>query len=177
MNFWVQIDQVKAVLFDLDDTLFDHKFSRLKGLAALQEEYPQLQSYSIDELEREHETLLSADYDRVLDGKISIGEATTQRIRKLCTVHDVNLDWAEAKKSRSPIQHGVHEKPPTCSRQQRPLDYPKKARYTWYGHKWSGCAANRETFEPAKSLTLLISLLFPKQLDARNRMKKFLKSL
>ena len=90
---------IKAVLFDLDDTLFDHKFSRLKGLAALQEKYPQLQASSIDELEREHEKLLSADYDRVLDGKISIGEATTQRIRKLCAVHDVNLDWAEAKKA------------------------------------------------------------------------------
>lgn len=90
---------MKAVLFDLDDTLFDHKFSCLKGLTALQEKFPQLKTASLQELEREYDKLLSVDYDRVLDGKISIVDATTQRIRKLCEMHSINLDLEVARKT------------------------------------------------------------------------------
>jgi putative hydrolase of the HAD superfamily len=88
---------MRAVLFDLDDTLFDHKFSRLKGLAALQEKFSELNAVSLGELEKEHETLLSADYDRVLDGKVSIVDGTTQRIGKLCALHGLIPDLAESK--------------------------------------------------------------------------------
>ena len=87
---------VKAVLFDLDDTLFDHKFSRLKGLAILQSRLPELASVSLIELEQEHEKLLSADYDQVLDGKLSIADGTTQRIAKLCSLYGVTLGLEEA---------------------------------------------------------------------------------
>jgi putative hydrolase of the HAD superfamily len=93
----LQQTNIKAVLFDLDDTLFDHKFSRLNGLEALQEKYPQLKASSLADLESEHEKLLSADYERVLDGRISTVDATAQRIRKLCSMHGVNLDLEEAK--------------------------------------------------------------------------------
>lgn len=41
---------LKAVLFDLDDTLFDHKHSRLKGLTALQRKYPQLATVPLADL-------------------------------------------------------------------------------------------------------------------------------
>jgi putative hydrolase of the HAD superfamily len=89
--------QRRAVLFDLDDTIFDHKFSRLNGLAALQGKFPQLKAVSIEELAREHEKLLSADYSQVLDGTLFIADGTTQRIAKLCAMYDVNLDWEQAK--------------------------------------------------------------------------------
>jgi 5'-nucleotidase len=89
----------KAVLFDLDDTLFDHKFSRLKGLAALQQKFPQLATVPLEELEREHDKLLRADYDQVLDGKLSIIEGTTKRIKKLCSLYGLNLDLEEARSS------------------------------------------------------------------------------
>ena len=96
MNFKKRGNHVKAVLFDLDDTLFDYKFSRREGLAALQEEFPQLREISIEELEKEHERLLSADYARVLDGKVAAVDATTERIRKLCEMHGVKLNPEEA---------------------------------------------------------------------------------
>jgi FMN phosphatase YigB (HAD superfamily) len=66
------VSALKAVLFDLDDTLFDRKSSRLNGLAALQEKFPQLKAVSLKELEQQHEKLLSVDYNQVLDGKIFI---------------------------------------------------------------------------------------------------------
>ncbi len=92
---------MKAVLFDIDDTLFDHKHSRLKALKLLQEKLPQLNVVSLEELEREHEKLLSADYVQVLDGKISIADGTTQRIVKLCSIYGVNLNLEEAKTTAS----------------------------------------------------------------------------
>jgi HAD superfamily hydrolase (TIGR01549 family) len=93
----LEVSALKAVLFDLDDTLFDHQFSRLKGLAALQANFPELKAASLEELERAHEKLLSADYGMVLDGKLSIVDGTTQRIAKLCSMYGVNLDLEEAK--------------------------------------------------------------------------------
>jgi 5'-nucleotidase len=101
MNFWVGNRRAKAVLFDLDDTLFDHKFSRLQGLTALQEKFPQLKAAAIEELEREHEKLLNADYERVLDRKITVIDGTTQRIAKLCAMHGVNLGLEESKTAAS----------------------------------------------------------------------------
>jgi HAD superfamily hydrolase (TIGR01509 family) len=97
MNLWVNDKRVKAVLFDLDDTLFDHKFSRLQGLTALQEKFPKLKATGIEELEKEHDKLLNADYERVLDRKITVFDGTTQRIAKLCAMHGVNLDLEESK--------------------------------------------------------------------------------
>jgi len=115
LNFWLDNKHIKAVLFDLDDTLFDHKFSRRKGLAALQEKFPQLKASSIEDLEKEHEKLLSADYGRVLDGKVSAVDATTQRIRKLCEMHGINLDSEEAK-----IATSIYSKAYMKSRQAVP---------------------------------------------------------
>ena len=43
--------QVKVVLFDLDDTLFDHRYSSRSGLLAVQERYSCFQQATIDELE------------------------------------------------------------------------------------------------------------------------------
>jgi putative hydrolase of the HAD superfamily len=87
---------IGAVLFDLDDTLFDHKHSRLAGLAALQTKHPQLASVALSELEREHEKLLSVDYIDVLDKKISMADGTTRRLAKLCQLYDLNLSLEDA---------------------------------------------------------------------------------
>jgi putative hydrolase of the HAD superfamily len=90
---------IRAVLFDLDDTLFDHKHSRLCGLAALQVRFPKLQGVPLEELEREHEDLLSVDYHLVLDGKISMLDGTAMRIRKLCLAYIQGFSEQEAKEA------------------------------------------------------------------------------
>jgi 5'-nucleotidase len=90
---------VRVVLFDLDDTLFDHKHSRLCGLAALQARFSKLQTVPLAELEREHERLLSVDYHLVLDGKLSMFDGTALRIRKLCSNYLPSFSEAEAKEA------------------------------------------------------------------------------
>ena len=93
------MNQTKAILFDLDDTLFDHKLSRLSGLQALQQRYPALQATSLRELEAEHERLLQANYGRVLEGKLSVVDGTVERIRRLCLQQGLNLSAAEAEEA------------------------------------------------------------------------------
>ncbi len=89
---------MKAVLFDLDDTLFDHKHSRLKGLEALQKKFQKLRAVSIEELEEEHERLLGvADYCAVPSGNLVMADATTHGVSKLCAMYGINLSIDEEK--------------------------------------------------------------------------------
>jgi putative hydrolase of the HAD superfamily len=96
---------VRLVLFDLDDTLFDHKHSRLCGLAALQTLLPKLQAVSLAELEREYEKLLSVDYHAVLDRKISMQEGTVQRIKRLCLGYLPNISQEQAQAAGELYNH------------------------------------------------------------------------
>ena len=90
---------IKAVFFDLDDTLFDHKHSRLAGLEILRQKHTQLKAVSLEELEREHEKLLSADYGRVLAKEISLVDGTISRIKNLCALYNVDLGPQDVKET------------------------------------------------------------------------------
>lgn len=74
---------VKAVLFDMDDTLFDHRHSSRSGLAVIQQRYACFQHMSIDELERAHIALLEEVHLQVLSGAISLEQARTARMERL----------------------------------------------------------------------------------------------
>jgi putative hydrolase of the HAD superfamily len=75
--------QVKAVLFDMDDTLFDHRHSSRSGLCAVQQRYSCFQRASIDELEQAHLAILEEIHLQVLSGDISIQQARTIRMERL----------------------------------------------------------------------------------------------
>jgi len=88
---------IRTVLFDLDDTLFDHQHSRRCGLRVLQKSHSELDKISLEELEKEHEKFLSLNYPNVLDGKQSIVDGTIERIKKLCSIYGVTLSDEETK--------------------------------------------------------------------------------
>jgi HAD superfamily hydrolase (TIGR01549 family) len=89
---------MKAVLFDLDDTLFDHKHSRLKGLEAIQKKFQKLSAVPIEELEEEHERLLgAANYCTVPNGNLIMADSTTTGISKLCAMYGVTLSIEDEK--------------------------------------------------------------------------------
>ena len=77
------------ILFDLDDTIFDHKHSRLCGLAALQNLIPSLKSISLKALESEHDKLLLANYGATLSGQLSVDDARVERIKNLLVTFGV----------------------------------------------------------------------------------------
>ncbi len=91
----------RLVLFDLDDTLFDHQYSRRHGLLALQHAYPLLARIDIEELMTEHERQLTQNYDRVLNGSMSEYASRVERFRRLCAHFGMPLDASAAE----PVVH------------------------------------------------------------------------
>ena len=57
---------MKAVLFDLDDTQFDHLHCARSGLVKLSERYPAMQRVAVRELEDRYSTALESIHLRLL---------------------------------------------------------------------------------------------------------------
>jgi len=74
---------MRVVLFDLDDTLFDHQYCSRAGLVAVQRTHVGRIPGLIDELETTYQMLLEQWHEKVLDGSISIDEARVERFRVL----------------------------------------------------------------------------------------------
>lgn len=79
----IQAGAIKAVLFDLDDTLFDHQYSSRSGLVALMQRYDSLRQASLEELERLHMALLNELHIEVLRGKVSKDDMRAERFRRI----------------------------------------------------------------------------------------------
>jgi HAD superfamily hydrolase (TIGR01549 family) len=92
------IHDVRAVLFDLDDTLFDHRHSCRSGLAAVQQNFQRLQEIPLDEVERGYMALLEESHPNVLQGVIALEEARVERFRRL---------FLQAGEEVSPARAGV----------------------------------------------------------------------
>jgi putative hydrolase of the HAD superfamily len=92
----------RAVLFDLDDTLFDHARATRVALGTLREVDPALGRWSIDELDRRHRVILEAWHQEVLAGRASIDEARMARFAELVSQAggDGADGWAAALASR-----------------------------------------------------------------------------
>jgi HAD superfamily hydrolase (TIGR01549 family) len=75
--------RLRAVLFDLDDTLFDHARATHVALGTLRDVDPALGRWSIDELERRHRIVLEAWHQEVLAGRASIDQARMARFAEL----------------------------------------------------------------------------------------------
>jgi putative hydrolase of the HAD superfamily len=74
---------VKAVLCDLDDTLFDHRHATRTALMELAEEQPALRAWPSTELFRRHAAILEALHVDVLDGRRTADEARLERFARL----------------------------------------------------------------------------------------------
>lgn len=83
MNKFTPSFPIKAVLFDLDDTLFDHSYSSRCGLDAVRQAYPCFQPYALDDLFAAHSEILEKLHLRVLQGAMTIDESRAERFRHL----------------------------------------------------------------------------------------------
>lgn len=72
-----------AVLFDLDDTLFDHDHSSRIALWSLREEHAALGKMPWEELRERYSRLLEEIHTRLLDGELTLQEARRERFRRL----------------------------------------------------------------------------------------------
>lgn len=84
---WYNVDymgkSVRAVLCDLDDTLFDHRHATQAALAELAREEPALAAWPAVELHRRHGAILEALHVEVLTGRRSVDEARLERFARL----------------------------------------------------------------------------------------------
>jgi HAD superfamily hydrolase (TIGR01549 family) len=72
-----------AVLFDLDDTLFDHRLCARTALTALHEAYATFRSRPFAEVERLHAGFLEELHVRVTSGELPLEVARRERFRRL----------------------------------------------------------------------------------------------
>jgi len=73
----------KTVLFDLDDTLFDHQYCSRSGLIALQARHAGLCSKPLADLQAEHLRLLNETHVQVMQGALLPLQARVERLRRL----------------------------------------------------------------------------------------------
>ena len=83
---------IEAVLFDLDDTLFDHRHCASTALATLYEAHPEFKTYPFGEFERLHASFLEQLHQRVIAGELPLEEARRERFRRLFEAAGVRGD-------------------------------------------------------------------------------------
>ena len=77
---------LKAVLFDLDDTLYDHRHSSRTALEVLRQQFPAvLGTVPVDELEQVNLAILNEIHIEVLNGTIDADTARRRRFLQLFT--------------------------------------------------------------------------------------------
>src|SRR4051794_33317025 len=74
---------IDAVLFDLDDTLFDHRGCAREALSAVQQMDDGLRAVSFDMLEEAHAGFLEDLHRDVMLGRVPIEAARVERFRRL----------------------------------------------------------------------------------------------
>jgi HAD superfamily hydrolase (TIGR01662 family) len=74
---------VRAVLCDLDDTLFDHRRATRESLARVVSGDPCFAGVTLDEIDREHRLLLERLHLEVLAGRLTVEDARVERFRLL----------------------------------------------------------------------------------------------
>jgi putative hydrolase of the HAD superfamily len=85
---------VRLALFDLDDTLFDHRYSYRGGLAALRRRWPELRGRSWEDTVEAYDRSLALLHPLVLRGSFSSSQARRARIRALFQAIGVDPDGA-----------------------------------------------------------------------------------
>lgn len=73
----------RAVLFDLDDTLFDHQGCAREALAAVQASHEGFRAMPFETLERAHARFLEELHGAVMVGRVPIEIARVERFRRL----------------------------------------------------------------------------------------------
>lgn len=76
-------DSPALVLFDLDDTIFDHAFTSQAALARLRSTEPSLRGPSLPGLWQEYSRLLEEAHPAVVAGRVSVDEARIGRFSRL----------------------------------------------------------------------------------------------
>ena len=84
----------RAVLFDLDDTLFDHAHCARTALDVVRGRHAGFSAISLDDLNRSHSTILETLHGDVAVGRVSLDQARAERFRRLFQTAGIDADEA-----------------------------------------------------------------------------------
>jgi HAD superfamily hydrolase (TIGR01509 family) len=98
----------RAVLIDLDDTLFDHRASARRALASAAACDPALEAVAFDALEARHRAILEDLHARVLDGRMTVDEARALRFRMLVEEQGETCDAARLDRLTAAYRGAYH---------------------------------------------------------------------
>jgi pyrimidine 5'-nucleotidase len=87
-----QTRAARAVLFDLDDTLFDHRGASQSALKIVQAEHECFAAWSFDALERVHSRVLEETHADVLAGTKTVDAARLERFRRVFRLAGVEMN-------------------------------------------------------------------------------------
>lgn len=85
----------RALLCDLDDTLFDHSGATRDALAAVRAHTPAFLVWTLDEFDRRHRVVLETLHLQVLAGRYTVEDARVERFRQLLSAAGVEESRAE----------------------------------------------------------------------------------
>jgi putative hydrolase of the HAD superfamily len=94
----------RAVLFDLDDTLFDHRRSARAALTGLHSVHGR--GVNLDAFERQHTKFLDMMHLEVLAGRIGLDEARRERFRRVFLAFDIALNDEDVDRVASAYRTG-----------------------------------------------------------------------
>ena len=94
----------RAILFDLDDTLFDHRRSARAALDAVHQAFAP--SVTFDAFERHHARYLEEMHLEVLAGRLSLDDARRQRFRKVFEALGVRLSELDVDRAATAYRSG-----------------------------------------------------------------------
>lgn len=100
---------VRAVLFDLDDTLFDHTGAARAALRVVHAAHDCFKTWPFDELERAHARFLEEAHLDVLAGTKTIDEARLARFTRLFNAAGVDIDSATLEATAMSYRHAYLE--------------------------------------------------------------------
>ena len=83
---------IRAVLFDLDDTLFDHASCARAALRHVHAGYGCFNGVEFEELARRHADTLEELHVEVVAGRIGLDDARVERFRRLCASAGTDVD-------------------------------------------------------------------------------------
>lgn len=84
------------MLFDLDDTLYDHLHAARAGMIGLRQRHQEMEAVSVEELEELNSESLERIHARLLQGELTQDEARSLRMQELFDHFGVELDEDEA---------------------------------------------------------------------------------
>lgn len=87
---------VRAVLLDLDDTVFDHRHSSRMALRAVHQHHSCFSGVTFEALEQAHSEVLERFHQDVLFGRIGLDDARIERFRHLFGIAGLEADTALA---------------------------------------------------------------------------------